>query len=181
VKTEASLTHFELLIPDEAIQRRIQEVARILEDEYAGKEILLVMIMKGSLLLVADLIRALNVKTSIEFISCSSYDGGTVRGRLRVSGLEKINAEGKHILVVDDIFDSGFTLHQVVTRLEKMHPESLKTLVLLAKSVPRDVPYQPDYILFDIEDRFVVGYGLDYKEHFRGLPGVYALLLENFP
>ncbi len=182
MKTEASLTYLELLIPEEAIQKRIQEIAHTLEKDYEGKEILLVMIMKGSLLLVADLIRALPIQASIEFVSCSSYGaGGTVRGRLRVSGLEQINAEGKHVLVVDDIFDSGQTLLEVVTRLQKMQPGSLKTLVLLSKRVPRKAPYQPDYILFDIEDRFVVGYGLDYKERFRGLPGVYALLLENLP
>lgn len=182
MKTEASLTYFELLIPEEAIRKRIQEIARTLEADYEGKEILLVMIMKGSLLLVADLIRALQIKVCIEFVSCSSYgESGTVRGRLRVNGLEQINAEGKHILVVDDIFDSGHTLLGVIDRLQKMQPESMKTLVLLSKRVPRNVPYQPDYVLFDIEDRFVVGYGLDYKEHFRGLPGVYALLLENLP
>jgi hypoxanthine phosphoribosyltransferase len=182
VKTEVSQTYLELLIPEEAIQNRIQEIAETLDAEYEGKEILLVMIMKGSLLLVADLIRKLTTQLSIEFVSCSSYGAaGTVRGRLRVNGIEQIDAQGKHLLVVDDIFDSGYTLHEVVSRLQGANPASLKTLVLLSKSVPRKVPYKPDYVLFEIEDRFVVGYGLDYKERFRGLPGVYALLLENLP
>jgi len=182
VKTEASQTYLELLIPEEAIQKRIQEIAQTLAVDYDGKEILLVMIMKGSLCLVADLIRALQIQVSIEFVSCSSYGAsGSVRGRLRVNGLEQINVEGKHILIVDDIFDSGHTILEVVSRLQKMQPESLKTLVLLSKGAPRKVPYHPDYILFEIEDRFVVGYGLDYRERFRGLSGVYALLLENLP
>lgn len=182
MKTEANLTYLELLISEEAIQKRIHEIAKTLAADYEGREILLVMIMKGSLFLVADLVRALPIQVSIEFVSCSSYGaGGTKRGQLRINGIEQIEAQDKHVLLVDDIFDSGYTLHEVATRLQKMNPASLKTLVLLAKDVPRKVPYEPDYVLFEIEDRFVVGYGLDYKERFRGLAGVYALLLENLP
>jgi hypoxanthine phosphoribosyltransferase len=184
VKTEVnrSTTYLELLIPEDAIQERIHEIAKTLAVDYESKEILLVMIMKGSLCLVADLIRVLKVPTSIEFVHCSSYgERGSVRGRLRVMGLEQIDARDKHVLIVDDIFDSGYTLLEVISRLQAMQPASLKTLVLLSKGVPRKVPYQPDYVLFEIEDRFVVGYGLDYKERFRGLTGVYALLLENLP
>lgn len=175
-------TYLELLIPDSAIHERIKEIAQTLLADYEGKEILLVMIMKGSLCLVADLIRALKVPTSIEFVQCSSYGkSGSSRGCLRIAGLEQISVEGKHVLIVDDIFDSGNTLFEIMTRIQKLQPESLKTLVLLSKRVPRKLLYQPDYVLFEIEDRFVVGYGLDYKERFRGLSGVYALLLENLP
>ncbi len=177
-----SATYLELLIPEEAIQERIQEIAKTLAADYEGKEILLVMIMKGSLCLVADLIRALKIQTSIEYVGCRSYgEGGSVRGRLRLAGVEQLDVQGKDVLIVDDIFDSGHTLLEVVSRFKTKQPASLKALVLLSKGVPRKVPYQPDYILFEIEDRFVVGYGLDYKERFRGLSGVYALLLENLP
>jgi hypoxanthine phosphoribosyltransferase len=177
---KASETFLELLIPEEAIFEKILEISESLNNEYDGKELFIVAIQKGSLCLVADLIRHLNTPNDVEFIRCASYgSGGHLRGTLRITGLEQLKLEGKHVLIVDDIFDSGNTLTAVLTRIQEIKPASLKTLVLLSKRVPRKMPYQPNYVLFEIEDRFVVGYGLDYKEHFRGLKGVYALLLEN--
>ncbi len=181
-KNDVSETFLELLISEGAIQERIAQIAEQIDRHYLGKEVLLIMIMKGALCLAADLIRVIEVPTSIEFLRCSSYgEGGVSRGRLHISGLDHLDVSGKHVLVIDDIFDSGHTLAEVITRLQKMCPESLQTLVLLSKRAPSKIPFQPDYVLFEIEDRFVVGYGLDYKERFRGLPGVYALLLENLP
>jgi hypoxanthine phosphoribosyltransferase len=175
-------TFLELLIPEEAIFEKILEISETLNREYEGKELFIVAILKGSLCLVSDLIRHLNGPNDIEFIRCESYGmKGHLRGTLRVIGLEQLKLEGKHVLIVDDIFDSGNTIAGVLSRIQEMKPASLKTLVLLSKRVPRKMPYQPNYVLFEIEDRFVVGYGLDYKEHFRGLKGVYALLLENLP
>ncbi len=173
-------TFLELLIPEENIFERIVDIAQTLDREYQGKELLIIGILKGSLCLVADLIRQLHTSNSVEFIRCESYVGH-VRGRPRITGLEHLEIEGKDVLLVDDIFDSGNTLTAVLTRIQELKPASLKTLVLLSKRAPRKIPYQPHYVLFDIEDRFVVGYGLDYKENFRGLKGVYALLLENLP
>ena len=175
-------TFLEVLIPEETIVERIIDVADQIDREYQGKELLIVTILKGSICLVADLIRQLNVPHAVEFIRCSSYGAaGHVRGRLRITGFDQLEVEGKDVLIVDDIFDSGHTLTAVFSQLQELKPASLKTLVLLSKRVPRKVPFQPNFILFEIEDRFVVGYGLDYKEHFRGLKGVYALLLENLP
>ncbi|MBS3904307.1 MAG: hypoxanthine phosphoribosyltransferase [Simkania sp.] len=175
-------TFLELVIPEETIVERIIEVAEQIDREYEGKELLIITILKGSICLVADLIRQLNGPNIVEFIRCSSYGAsGHVRGRLRITGLDQLEVEGKDILLIDDIFDSGHTLTAVFSRLQELKPASLKTLVLLAKRVPRKVPFQPHFVLFEIEDRFVVGYGLDYKERFRGLKGVYALLLENLP
>ena len=158
------------------------EISETLNREYEGKELFIIAILKGSLCLVSDLVRHLNGPNDIEFIRCESYGmKGHLRGTLRIIGLEQLKLEGKHVLIVDDIFDSGNTIAGVLSRIQEMKPASLKTLVLLSKRVPRKMPYQPNYVLFEIEDRFVVGYGLDYKEHFRGLKGVYALLLENLP
>jgi hypoxanthine phosphoribosyltransferase len=180
--SKANETFLEILIPEEAIFEKILEISENLNEQYKDKELFIVAILKGSLCLVADLIRQLNGPNDVEFIQCASYGaGGHVRGSLRVTGLEQLNLEGKHILIVDDIFDSGNTLTGVLTRIQEMKPASVRTLVLLSKRVPRKMPYQPNYVLFEIEDRFVVGYGLDYKEHFRGLKGVFALLLENLP
>lgn len=170
----------ELLISEQSILEKIAGVAKLINAEYRDNELTIVMIMKGAICLVADLIRHVRVPCSIEFIQTSSYGAkGTKRGELTISGLEKIVLEKKHVLVVDDIFDSGVTLSEVMSRIEGQNPKSLKSLVLLLKKVPHKTEYLPDYVLFEIEDRFVVGYGLDYKEHYRGLPGVYALMMEN--
>jgi len=177
-----STTHLELLISDHAIHERIKEVCAQLDQDYADQEITVVMIMKGALCLVADLIRLIHLPCSIEVIQSSSYgERGVVRGGLTLSGIEKLTLQEKHVLLVDDIFDSGITLSTIAALLEEKSPKSLKSLVLLSKNVPHKTTYRPDYVLFEIEDRFVVGYGLDYKEYYRGLPGIYALSLENFP
>jgi hypoxanthine phosphoribosyltransferase len=158
----------------------MKEIAVQLHADYSDQEITIVMIMKGAICLVADLIRLLHLPCSIEIIQCSSYgQKGAERGHLTLLGLEKLHLKDKNVLVIDDIFDSGVTLSTVVDHLQEKNPKSLKSLVLLSKNVPRKTAYVPDYVLFDIEDRFVVGFGLDYKEHYRGLPGVYALVLEN--
>ncbi len=187
IMSEALLTptkniaaQLELLISEQSIISKISEIADKLNTEYRDKELTIVMIMKGAICLVADLIRHIQIPCSIEFIQASSYGArGAKRGELTIFGLENIQLAKKHVLVVDDIFDSGATLSEVMNRLKVQDPKSLKSLVLLSKKVPRKTEYNPDYVLFEIEDRFVVGYGLDYKEHYRGLPGVYALMMEN--
>jgi hypoxanthine phosphoribosyltransferase len=178
--TKNQSAHLELLISEKSILAKITEIAKQLDQDYRGKELTVVMIMKGAICLVADLIRQLHVPCSLEFVQGSSYGKrGMARGKLSIFGIERINLAKKHVLIVDDIFDSGKTLSEVVTQLKKQEPKSLKSLVLLSKNVPRKTKYTPDYVLFEIEDRFVVGYGLDYKERYRGLPGVYALMMEN--
>lgn len=167
-----------LLIGKEKIAERLERVARTLEETYQGQEITIVMIMKGAFMLVADLIRQLHLPSRLETVSCSSYgEGGLQKGELTISGFEKLKVEGKHTLIVDDIFDTGETLAEVSQKTQKKNPASLKSLVLLSKDVPRNTDYRPDIALFDIEDRFVVGYGLDYKEYYRGFPDIYAIEL----
>lgn len=164
----------ELLISKEEIRLKILEVARAIDAQYQGEELTIVMVMKGSLCLTADLIRQLQIPTLIEYVSVSSYgDLGVKRGQLKMTGHEKLNLASKNVLVVDDIFDSGNTLFHVVKALEQKQPKTLKTLVLLSKNVDREIVYSPDYVLFDIKNKFVIGYGLDYKELYRGLPDIY--------
>lgn len=164
-----------LMISPEMITQKIKVTAQLLDKEYQEKELVIVMIMKGAICFVADLIRELTIDVSVEYIRCSSYgQGGTQQGALTITDVEKLDITSKHILLVDDIADSGKTLAAVVPMLSKMNPTSLKTLVLLEKQ--RDnVVFHPDWSLFKIEDKFVVGYGLDYKEHYRGLKGIYIL------
>jgi hypoxanthine phosphoribosyltransferase len=168
------MNKLELLISPDQIAQKIAEVASTLDADYLGKELVIVIVMKGAICLVADLIRQLKLPTSIEMIRASSYgQRGTSKGELEIVGLKELDLSSKHVLIVDDIYDSGQTLHHLVSQTREKQPKTLKTLVLLSKNVKRKVTYVPDYILFPIENVFVVGFGLDYKEYYRGLPAIY--------
>jgi len=175
--------YLEPLITESEIAEKIAEAAQVLNREYEGKEVIVIANLKGAVCLAADLIRELQCPFSLEFIRCSSYGmRGDSRGDLTISGLDNMNIEGKEVLVIDDIFDSGYTMAAVVQQIKEKNPSSVKSLVLLEKKTHRRcVSYEPDYVLFKIDDYFVVGYGLDYKEYFRGLKGVYNLVLEKLP
>lgn len=170
----------ELLIGSEEIQQKIVTTAQQINKDYRGEELTIVMLMKGALCVSADLIRNLDVPFTVEYIRASSYgENGTTAGELKITGLEtNVNFAGKNILLVDDVFDRGNTMTAVVSLLQKKNPKSIKTLVAFLKDVPRSSAYTPDYVLFEIPDLFVVGYGMDYKEYYRGLPGVYAVIID---
>jgi hypoxanthine phosphoribosyltransferase len=169
-------SHLKLLISEEDIQKKIAKVSQQLNAEYKGRELTIVMIMKGSICLVADLIRHLNIPFTLEFVQCASYGArGTQRGELTVFGIDQLDVNALDLLLVDDIFDSGHTLRSVAIELQKKHPRSLKTLVLLSKRTSGVEGFTPDHALFNIGEEFVVGYGLDYQEHYRGLPAVYVI------
>jgi hypoxanthine phosphoribosyltransferase len=162
------------LIAQKQIASKISEAAREIDREYSSKDLVILMVLKGSICLVADLIRAIEVPCDIEVVQCKSYgSGGTHRGSLQIIGLESLELQGRDVLIVDDIFDSGHTLDSLTEAIQKKKPRSLKSLVLLCKNVKRKVAIRPDFVLFDIENHFVVGFGLDYKERYRGLPGVF--------
>jgi hypoxanthine phosphoribosyltransferase len=165
---------FQLLISEEAISKKIASFAQILNQKFQGQQLHIIMILKGSLCFVADLIRKLDIAFTIDAISCSSYgQKGTSRGTLSIEGLNQIDVKGHDVLLVDDIFDTGFTLATVAKLIQDKEPRSLATAVLLDKPAKKQVDFAPDYTLFSVEDRFVIGYGLDYKELYRGLPGIY--------
>jgi len=164
------------LIDKSRIAETLREMAKAIQRDYKGKELVIVMVLKGSLCLVADLIRELDLPLDIEVVQCSSYGAkGAERGELEIIGLDRLHIQHKDVLVVDDIFDSGHTLTKLLGALKAKHPKSIKSLVLLLKKVARSTEYLPEYVLFEIENLFVVGYGLDYKERYRGLSGVYVL------
>jgi hypoxanthine phosphoribosyltransferase len=168
------MSHFELLIPQDKIKSKIVEFARMMDIHYQGEDLMIVMVMKGALCIAADLIRELKTPCTLEYIRASSYgQRGQERGELKIDHLDELDLFSKNVLLVDDIFDSGRTISQIVAKLKKKEPKSLKSVVLLAKNVDRDVSYVPDHALFHIENQFVIGYGLDYKEYYRGLPGIY--------
>ena len=165
------------LIGKEEIASKVHEAATQIKRDFAGKDLVIVMVLKGSLCLVADLIRELDLPLDVETVQCSSYGArGTERGELQVIGAERLKIHNRDVLIVDDIFDSGHTMTTLLETLQKQNPRSLKSCVLLYKNdVPKITDYRPDYVLFDIDNLFVVGYGLDFKERYRGLSGVYVL------
>lgn len=165
-----------LLISPEQIQQKLLDFSQLLNQDYQGKEVMILMVMKGSFCFVADLIRCLSFPVTIECVFASSYGKrGTERGELTVSGLEQISLKNKHVLIIDDIFHTGHTLHYIVHEVKKREPLTLESAVLLLKEYPRTHDYLPDYFLFKIGNPFVVGYGLDFKEYHRELPGIYTL------
>ena len=165
---------FDLMISEESILRKIDSLALELDQKYQGQEVTLIIVLKGSICFAADLLRRMKTPVILETVQCKSYgQNGIARGDLTISGLESLDIKEKHVLVIDDIFDSGFTLTRVLNALESKKPKTLISAVLLSKQIDRESTIQPDYILFTIENHFVVGYGLDYKEHYRALRGIY--------
>lgn len=162
-----------LLISEEEIRDKVKVISKELNARY--EELVIVMIMKGAICFVADLIRNLHVKVALEYIQCTSYYGGTSRSELKVIGTDNIDIEGKNVLIVDDIYDSGVTLATVYDKLLAKKPKTLQSMVLLTKQVEHSTEYKPDYSMFNIENEFVVGYGLDYEEYYRGLPGIFVM------
>lgn len=168
------MSELRLLIPQEAILKKITQVAHEIQNQYLHDELVIVIIMKGAICLAADLIRALTIPCFLEYIHASSYgEGGIKKGALTIHGIEHLKLVGKNVLIIDDIFDTGHTLSLVASELKKLKPKSLESLVLLSKKKKRTFSFVPDYTLFEIADEFVVGYGLDYKEKYRNLPGIY--------
>jgi hypoxanthine phosphoribosyltransferase len=172
----------EVLISSEEIAAKIKESSEKINKDYEGKNLTVVMIMKGAICVTSDLIRGLTIPLKLECVRASSYGyNGTQAGELSLSGLDGLEIKGRDILIVDDIFETGNTILGIAKQIEKKDPQSVKTLVLLAKDIGRKVSYRPDYVLFDIPNRFVIGYGLDYKEFFRGLPDICAFIEDSPP
>src|SRR3954464_14389981 len=166
-----------VLIPQADINARILSLAAEIERDYpAGQGIHLVAILKGGFMFMADLVRAMSERVTMDFMAVSSYGKGTTSsGQVRVLKDLDSNVEGRHVILVEDIVDTGLTLHYLQDLLRARAPKSLKTACLLSKPSRRKVDVQVDYIGFTIEDHFVVGYGLDYAEKYPNLPYIAIL------
>ena len=161
-----------VLIPEEEVDRRIAEIAAQISRDYAGKSVHLLCILKGSVFFTCELAKRLTVPVTLDFMSCSSYGSGTVsKGIVRLAKDLDEPIEGRDVIIVEDIIDSGNTLAYLVELMKARHPASLKLCTLLDKPSRRvRHEVQVDYTCFSIEDLFVVGYGLDYNQHYRNLP-----------
>lgn len=165
-----------VLFSAEEIRSRIKKISETIQKDYEGKSLLLVGVLKGSVIFLSDLVRQIDLACSIDFISVASYgDHAESSGAVRLTMDLRESPEGKDILLVEDILDTGLTMKTLIENLKKRHPRSLKICALLDKKENRKVKIDADYVGFNIPNKFVVGYGLDYAERYRNLPYIGAL------
>ncbi|MDI6736504.1 MAG: hypoxanthine phosphoribosyltransferase [bacterium] len=169
-----STQHIPVLISEEAIKEKVQELALAISNDYKDKELMVVGILKGSWIFMADLVRKLEkIGIRCDFIKASSYGSRKVTsGKVKLTGINTKSIAGKNILLVEDIIDTGITLKAIKGHLEQFNPQTVKICVFLDKPSRRKVEVEVDYVGFTIPDKFVVGYGLDHAEQFRNLPYV---------
>lgn len=165
-----------VLFSEEQLEQRVCELAAQIDRDYAGKEPLLVSVLRGSFVFMADLVRHITLPCTVDFMAVSSYGSGTTSsGQVKIIKDLSEQIEGKDVIVVEDILDSGNTLHYLFQLLQARHPASIKLATLLDKPSRRTKPIAADYVGFEVPDEFVVGYGLDYDELYRNLPYIGVL------
>lgn len=172
----------EVLLSEEQIQNRIRELGEILSKEYADKDPIIVGVLKGVVVFYADMIRLIKVPCQMDFMWISSYSGTNSTGSMEVKRDVSANIEGRHVLILEDIYDTGTSLDFTYKHLLAKNPASLKICTLLDKPERRrpGITLQPDYVGFTIPNAFVVGYGLDFNEHYRNLPYIGILKPEVY-
>jgi len=173
----------EVLLDEPTIARRVAELARHISEDYRGKEPLLVCILKGGIVFLVDLIKGIDTPHAVDFMAVTSYGVGAREstGAVRIIMDLEQDIAGRHVLIVEDIVDSGRTLHYIRSLLQARNPASLRVCALLNKHERREVDVPLDYVGFDIPNKFVFGYGLDLDEKFRNLPFVGVLKSELLP
>jgi hypoxanthine phosphoribosyltransferase len=165
------------MITSTQIARRVHEMGRHISQVYSDIEtpLVLVVILKGATVFAADLLRSLSIPAELEFVRAASYGSGTTRGPLRLAHMMDGPLIDRHVLLVEDIVDSGHTMKAITKSVRRMKPASLRLAALLDRPARRAVPVKIDFKGFVIPDRFVIGYGLDYAGLYRELPGIYSL------
>ncbi len=164
-----------ILITEAELARRIRQLARAIERDFAGREMVVVSLLSGTVMFLADLIRHLSLPMRLDFIGVSSYGAGPESGEFVLTKELRLDVRGRDVLLVDDILDTGKTMSRVLARLRPLKPRRIRTCVLLNKAARRVENIEADYVGFEIPDFFVVGYGLDYAEKYRNLPFVGVL------
>ncbi len=172
----------EILIPEDALQKRIAELGADISRDYQGEELLLVCILRGGVMFLTDLVRHITVPHMIDFMSVSSYGVGArrSRGQSRITLDINTDVTNRHVLLVEDIVDSGYTVKAVLELLSARQPQTLKICALLNKASRREVEVPIDYCGFVIPDKFVFGYGLDADEYYRNLPFIGVLAADKY-
>jgi hypoxanthine phosphoribosyltransferase len=174
--TELERAVTEVLIEPDVLRQRVAGLGEEISADYAGRDLLLVGVLKGAVFFMADLMRHLTIPCEIDFMAISSYGDSTdSSGVVRILKDLDINIEGRHVLVVEDIIDSGLTLSYLIRSLEAREPATLEICALLTKPERREIDVPVRYVGFEIPNRFVIGYGLDFAERYRNLPYVGVL------
>jgi len=181
-QTELESAVGEVLVDTEALRARIAELGAEISADYEGRDLLLIGVLKGAVFFMADLMRKLTIPCEVDFMAISSYGASTdSSGVVRILKDLDINIEGRHVLVVEDIIDSGLTLSYLMRNLESRHPATLEVCALLTKPDRREIDVPVRYVGFEIPNRFVIGYGLDFGERYRNLPYVAVLSDDALP
>lgn len=172
----------EILLTEEQIQAKVKELAGQISREYDGKDPVFIGVLKGVVVFFADMIRNIDIPCQIDFMNISSYSGTTSTGRTEIRKDVSVDIKGRHVVILEDIFDTGTSLTYTVNHLLNKEPASLRVCTLLDKPERRKpgVTLQPEYVGFTIPNEFVVGYGLDYNEHYRNLPYIGILKPEIY-
>ena len=166
------------MISSGRISRRVRQLGREISEVYANIDhpLIIVAILKGATVFAADLLRSLSIPAELEFVRAASYGTGTATsGRVKIAHMVEGPLEGRHVLLVEDIVDSGRTIASIERRFRRLHPASIRVAALLDRPARREMPVRIDFTGFTIPDRFVIGYGLDYAGLYRELPGIYSL------
>ena len=169
----------EVFLSEERLGARVRELGAAITRDYAGRKVTLVAVLKGSFVFLADLVRAIDLPAAVEFIAISSYQGTKTTGVVQITSDLTRNVEGEHVIVVEDIVDTGLTMRYLLDNLATRHPASLRLCALLEKPARAQVKVPIDYKGFEIPDEFVVGYGLDCDGRLRNLP--YLGILRTSP
>ena len=181
-QTELERAVGEILIDEETLGARIAELGSEVSADYQGRDLLLIGVLKGAVFFMADLMRKLTIPCEVDFMAISSYGASTdSSGVVRILKDLDINIEGRDVLIVEDIIDSGLTLSYLVRNLESRSPASLEVCALLTKPERREIEVDVRYVGFEIPNRFVIGYGLDFAERYRNLPYVGVLHEDLMP
>ncbi len=158
------------IISEDKIQERIIQLAKEINKDYEGKELIILGILKGAFIAISDLAKNLNIDVSFEFMSISSYEGSESTGQIKIEKDLDVDIAGKNILILEDIFDTGLTLSSLVDILESRNPNAIEIMCMFVKPVENKIPVEIKYKGFEIGSEFVVGYGLDYMGKYRELP-----------
>lgn len=169
-----------ILLDEEQLNQGVERLAREINETYGNRPLTIVGVLTGSVILMADLIRKLEMPLRVGVVQTSSYQG-TERGALTINSKMMLDIAGRDVILIDDIFDTGHTLEEVSQLMKDLGPTSLKSAVLLLKTGRQEVDWRPEFVAFEIPDEFVVGYGLDYNDEYRNLPYLACLEPADLP
>ena len=165
------LSNHKILIDESSLDSRLNEIAEEINTEFAGEKVIVVGVLKGSFMFMSDLLKKIKLDTEVYFLKAESYGRGTkTSGEVKITKDIETDIAGQNVIVVEDIIDSGFTMREVFKLLGERNPKSLKLCSCLSKPDRRECDIKIDYLGFEIPDKFVIGYGLDYAEKYRNLP-----------